>query len=152
MAPADGAPSRPGRSARPGWSAAAVLYAGQRARVRRADQPGNDPGDENDNLARYAIDGNPATAWQTQYTYGNPVFSGLKTGTGLILDMGGPVRLRSVTVTFGSAPGADVSIEVGNHNTLAASTLSTFTTVARAQDIGGTYTFHGPARLKGGTC
>jgi len=41
-----------------------------------------------------------------------------------------------------------VSIEVGNHDTRAAATLSTFTTVARAQDIGGTYTFTctGPAR------
>ena len=141
-------PSGPGRPARPAGPAAAVLTPVSAHGFDALTSPGSDPGDENDDLARYAIDGNPATAWQTQYYYGNPVFSGLKTGTGLILDMGRPVRLRSVTVTFGPAPGADVSIEVGNHNTRAASTLSTFTTVARAQDIGGTHTFTytGPAR------
>jgi putative peptide zinc metalloprotease protein len=134
-------PSGPGRPARPAGPAAAVLRPVSAHGFDALTSPGNDPGDENDDLARYAIDGNPATAWQTQSYYGNPVFSGLKTGTGLILDMARPVRLRSVTVTFGSVPGADVSIEVGNHNTRAASTLSTFTTVARARDIGGTYTF-----------
>ena len=111
--------------------------------------PGSDPSDENDRLAGYAIDGNPATAWQTQYYDGNPVFGGLKTGTGLILDMGRQVRLRSVTVTFGPTPGADVSIEVGNDNTLAASTLSTFTTVATARDVGGTYTFECTSAARG---
>lgn len=96
---------------------------------------------ENGSLAGYAIDGNPATAWQTYYYLGNPVFGGLKTGSGLILDMGRQVRLSSVTVTFGPTPGADVSIEVGNDDTFAASAPSTFTTVATAQDVGGTHTF-----------
>jgi putative peptide zinc metalloprotease protein len=138
-------PDRPGRPAGP---AAAVLMPVSAHGFDALTGPGSDPGDENDDLARYAIDGNPSSAWQTQHYFGNPVFAGLKTGTGLILDMGRPIRLRSVTVTFGPAPGADVSIEVGNHNTRATSTLSTFTTVARAQDIGGTYTFTctGPAR------
>jgi putative peptide zinc metalloprotease protein len=141
-------PSEPGRPADPAGAAAAVLRPVSAHGFDALTSPANDPGDENDDLARYAIDGNPATAWQTQYYYGNPVFSGLKTGTGLILDMGRPVRLRSVTVTFGSVPGADVSIEVGNDNTRAAATLATFTTVAGARDIGGTYTFTctGPAR------
>ena len=140
--------SGPDRAASPAGPAAAVLTPVSAHGFDALTSPGSDPGDENDDLAGYAIDGNPSTAWQTQDYYANPVFSGLKTGTGLILDMGRPVRLRSVTVTFGPAPGADVSIEVGNHNTRATSTLSTFTTVARAQDIGGTYTFTctGPAR------
>ena len=55
--------------------------------------------------------------------------------------MGLPVRIRSVTVTFGPVPGADVSVEVGNRDTLTAATLGTFRTVARADDIGGTRTF-----------
>jgi putative peptide zinc metalloprotease protein len=89
----------------------------------------------------------PAAVLRPVSAHGFDVLS-LKTGTGLILDMGRPIRLRSVTVTFGPAPGADVSIEIGNHDTRAAATLSTFTTVARAHDIGGTYTFTctGPAR------
>ena len=46
-----------------------------------------------------------------------------------------------MTVTFGPVPGADVSIEVGQRDTLTAATLGTFRTVARADDIGGTRTF-----------
>ena len=119
-----------------------------------------DPNDENDALAGYAIDGNPATAWRSQYYLGNPVFGGLKAGSGLILDMGRRVRLRSVTVTFGAEPGADVAVEIGgNHTTggshtiggsgtLAAPALGTFTTVATADGVGGTHTFRtsSPAR------
>ena len=100
-----------------------------------------DPGNENSALAPNAIDGNPVTYWPSQYYLGSPVFGGLKQGTGLILDMGRPVVIGSVTVTFGPARGADVSIEVGNHDALTPATLSTFRTVARADDIGGTYTF-----------
>jgi putative peptide zinc metalloprotease protein len=100
-----------------------------------------DPHNENDNLARYAIDQDPATSWQSQYYLGNPVFGGLKAGSGLIVDMGRKVRLKSVTVTFGSAPGADVSIRAGNDDTLAASALPSFTTVATAHGVGGRHTF-----------
>jgi NedA-like, galactose-binding domain len=103
--------------------------------------PAEDPGNENDQQARFAIDNNPATFWNTQYYLGSPVFGGTKVGTGLILDMGKPVRLSSVQVTFGPIAGADVQIEVGNNNTRAPSTLSTFTTVARATSVSGTYTF-----------
>jgi len=98
--------------------------------------PGADPSDENDDQAGYAIDGDPATAWSTQHYLASPFFGGLKSGTGLILDMGRRVRLRSVTVTFGVTTGADVAIEIGNDDTLAAATLSTFTTVATADDVG----------------
>ncbi len=112
------------------------------------DTPG-DPRDENDNLARYAIDKNPATSWQSQYYLGNPVFGGLKIGSGLIVDMGRKVRLASVTVTFGSVPGADVSIKVGNDDTLAASTLPAFTTVAAADGIGGRHVFKIAKSVKG---
>jgi hypothetical protein len=103
--------------------------------------PSDDPGNENDQLANLAIDGNPTTSWNTQFYIGNPVFGGTKTGTGLILDMGKPVRLSSVRVTFGSIPGADVQIKLGNNNTRAPSTLSTFTTVARGTDLAGAHTF-----------
>jgi putative peptide zinc metalloprotease protein len=122
-------------------AAAAVLTPVSAHGFDALSSPGSDPSDENDNQAEYAIDGDPATAWHTQYYIGSPAFGGLKEGAGLILDMGKQVKLSSVTVTFGATPGADVSIEAGNDNTLAASTLSTFTTVATGHDIGGTYTF-----------
>jgi serine/threonine protein kinase len=99
-----------------------------------------DQGNENSNEAQFAIDNNPATAWHTQY-YFSPKFGGLKTGTGLILDMGKPVKLSSVTVTFGSIPGASVRIELGNNNTRAPATLGTFSTVAKMSNASGTVTF-----------
>jgi len=109
-----------------------------------------DPYDENDAVARYAIDTNPATAWQSQYYLGNPVFGGLKAGSGLILDMGRRVRPRSVTVTFGPEPGADVKIEVGDDADLAASALPAFTTVAAADGVGGgTRTFPAARSVSG---
>jgi putative peptide zinc metalloprotease protein len=138
-APASSASAR--RPARPPRRPAAVLTPVSAAGFDALVGLQGDPFDENTNEASYAIDGNPATAWQTQYYMGSPVFGGLKKGTGLILDMGKQVRLRSVTVTFGPTPGADVSIEIGNDNTLAAATLSTFTTVATGDDVGGTHTF-----------
>jgi NedA-like, galactose-binding domain len=109
----------------------------------------DDPGNENDQLANLAIDGNPSTSWNTQFYIGNPVFGGTKTGTGLILDMGKQVRLSSVRVTFGSIPGADVQIKLGNNNTRAPSTLDGFTTVASATNVAGTHTFTVPSRTTG---
>ena len=141
-------PHRPARPARV-VPAAVVLTPVSAHGFDALANPGSDPGDENDKVASYAIDGDPATAWSTQYYYGNPVFGGLKTGSGLILDIGKQVRFKSVTVTFGPTPGADVSIEVGNSDTLAASTLSTFTTVARARDVGGRHTFTCTSRDRG---
>jgi hypothetical protein len=129
-------PATPARRARP----AVVLTPVSAHGFDPLDVSG-DPNDENDAEARYAIDGDLATAWRTQYYLGNPVFGGLKAGSGLILDMGRAVRVRSVTVTFGSAPGADVAIESGGDDTLAASTLPSFTTVAAADPIGGRHTF-----------
>jgi hypothetical protein len=107
--------------------------------------------DETSASAAQAIDADPATAWHTQYYLGNPVFGGLKKGGGLILDMGRPVRISSVTVTFGPAPGADVSIEIGNTEVGNTDTpaLGTFRTVASDGDVGGTHTFKASGRARG---
>jgi hypothetical protein len=113
------------------------------------DVYGSGSSDENDQFAPLAIDGNPSTDWYTQFYLGNPVFGGLKPGTGLILDMGKAVKLSSVQVAFGPAVGANVAIEVGNSNVRAKSTLATFTTVAQATNLGGTYTFHSTSSATG---
>jgi hypothetical protein len=63
--------------------------------------------------------------------------------------MGREVRLTSVTATFGSAPGADVSIKVGNDGTPAASALPSFTTMATADDIGGQHAFKATRAVRG---
>src|SRR5262249_57537581 len=104
-------------------------------------RPADDPENENDQLAKFAIDSNPSTSWNTQFYVDNPVFGGLKSGTGLILDMGRPVRLSSVQITFGSIPGANVQIKVGDNNSRDASALSSFKTVASATRVAGNHTF-----------
>jgi hypothetical protein len=92
--------------------------------------------------AALAIDGSPATAWSTQYYLGNPRFGGLKNGSGLLLDMGKTVKLSSVTVTFGSTAGANVSIMIGNDGSADPASVSSFATVAQQDGIpGGTTTF-----------
>ncbi len=64
-----------------------------------------------------------------------------------MLDMGKPVRLSSVEIQFGPEAGADVRIEIGNTNARDPATVSALTTVAHANDVGGTHTFtaHGTA-------
>ncbi len=44
----------------------------------------------------------------------NPVFGGLKNGSGLLLDMGKSVTLSSIQLTFGPTAGTNVTIEIGN--------------------------------------
>ena len=68
---------------------------------------------DNPQLASRAIDGNPATAWTTNW-YGMPRFANVQEGTGLLLDMGHPVTITGAGVTLGNAPGADFQLRVGN--------------------------------------
>jgi len=142
-------PSRPARPAARPALRIRVLTPVSASGFDPLASPGSDPSDENDALAQYAIDDDPGTAWQTQYYLGSPFFGGLKTGSGLILDMGRRVRLSSVTVTFGPVPGADVAIEVGDNDTLAAAALPAFTTVAAADGVGGTHTFTAARSARG---
>jgi serine/threonine protein kinase len=77
--------------------------------------PVSDEGlDESDTNAANAIDGNSSTPWTTHFYDNNPVFGGLQQGSGLLLNMGQTVKLSSVTVTFGSIPGANVEIKIGS--------------------------------------
>ena len=149
QAPALPRPSRPARPATRPARRIRVLTPVSASGFDPLASPGSDPSDENDALAQYAIDDDPGTAWQTQYYLGSPFFGGLKTGSGLILDMGRRVRLSSVTVTFGPVPGADVAIEVGDNDTLAAAALPAFTTVAAADGVGGTHTFTAARSARG---
>ncbi len=101
----------------------------------------NDAGNENSQWAPNAIDSNPRTAWTTQW-YRTPDFGGVKSGTGLLIEMSKAVTFRSVVVTFGSAPpGVDVKLLVGNSATRSAANLNSMTTVASANGVSGTVTF-----------
>ena len=97
-------------------------------------------GDDDPAEASKAIDGSASTAWHTSY-YFSHLFGNLKKGTGLILDMGRPVRLSQLTVQFGASCCAHVMIEVGNSNTASAATLSTFTPVQSSSTAQGSMTF-----------
>jgi hypothetical protein len=56
-----------------------------------------------------AIDASTATAWQTDW-YLSAEFGNLKPWTGLLIDMGHPVRITSVRILLGSTPGADLAV------------------------------------------
>jgi len=75
--------------------------------VQSLDPP---PGDnsERDAEAPLAIDGDPATAWTTE-TYNAQKFGGLKDGVGLLVSLGQPSTVSSMTI---SAPGAGGTFEI----------------------------------------
>jgi hypothetical protein len=66
--------------------------------------PEGDPSEENPEDTDNAVDGDPATSWTTMTYRGNPALGGLKSGVGLMLDLGRDVEARSVTVRFGGSP------------------------------------------------
>jgi hypothetical protein len=107
----------------------------------------SDTGNENTNQAMNVLNGN-SEGWSSQ-EYFTAELGHLKPGTGLILDMGKPVRLSSITVKFGPNPGTDVQIKVGNSDTRSGANLQSMATVASASDIGGTHTFNTTSKATG---
>ncbi len=73
-------------------------------------------GDENNELAPAAIDGNSASAWHT-FWYTTPRFGNLKPGTGLLLDLGGPATITRARLLLGASTGADVELRIGDRVT-----------------------------------
>ncbi|MGH3473175.1 MAG: protein kinase family protein [Nocardioidaceae bacterium] len=61
-------------------------------------------GNENPGETHLAVDGNPATAWQTKNYFGNPRLGGLKPGVGLILDLGSAQTVGLVDLTLVGSP------------------------------------------------
>ena len=89
-------------------------------------RPGDDPQD-----AGLAVDGNPGTAWHTDW-YTTPRFGNLYPGVGLLLDMGHRITVNKVRVRLGPALGAHFQIRVGSKPNLAALPV-----VARSAGPGG---------------
>jgi serine/threonine protein kinase len=139
-----GAPGASGQTSSSSSSSASSAAASNVLRPVSANSfdPLGGSGDENGNEAKYAIDNNPSTFWHTDFYDNYPNFGNLKAGTGLILDMGGPVRLSQVVVQFGTICCTHVDIEIGNDNTQASSTLNTFTQVQSSDNAVGTTTFN----------
>ena len=67
---------------------------------------------ENDSQAPLATDGNPTTAWKSEHY--RSTFS--KSGVGLVLDAGKPVKATRVVVTT-DTPGYSAAIQVGSSST-----------------------------------
>jgi hypothetical protein len=66
--------------------------------------PESDNPEENPEDAPKAIDGDPATSWTTSTYYNDPALGGLKSGVGLMVDLGSDQQPRSLTVRFKGAP------------------------------------------------
>jgi len=130
------------RGARPSASStsASVLTPAGATGFDPLSTPQEDPSNEQTPLAKFAIDNNPATAWESQW-YRTPEFGMLKSGSGLLIDMGKPVRYSSVTVTFGPEPGAHVELLVGSSSARSKANLDSMTMVASETSPTGTYTF-----------
>lgn len=63
-----------------------------------------DPPEENSDLAPLAVDGDPGTAWETVTYQRRPDLGGLKSGVGLLLDLGDVHRVSTVRVTLVGEP------------------------------------------------
>src|SRR5207249_2325656 len=74
--------------------------------------PSGGHADSHADTAPKATDGDPASYWYTQI-YATPDFGGLKSGLGLVLDAGGPVKLKTVTVST-TTPGFTAQILAGD--------------------------------------
>ena len=75
------------------------------------DPPPGDGHEDNQGVG-LATDGNPTTFWETEH-YTTQNFGGLKTGVGLVLDAGSPVKLSGLAVTT-DTPGFTAKIEAGS--------------------------------------
>ncbi len=73
------------------------------------DPQGDPPFDEHPELVPLAIDGDKATAWRTNRYTQNLGPTGLKTGLGLVLDLGSAKTVRAVRLTL---PGGPTSVQV----------------------------------------
>jgi hypothetical protein len=78
------------------------------------------------------IDDGGTQPWYSSW-YATPELGNLKSGTGLLFDMGNAVTISSVRLALGSEPGADIQVRVGNSETMAG-----MATVASAADAGST--------------
>jgi hypothetical protein len=96
---------------------------------------------ENVSQAPSAIDGKASTYWATN-TYKNyPKFGNLKSGTGLLINMGKQVRLGKVEVSVGSICCTTAEIYLGNSNAPSQTALQSFKLVGHSATGTGTLTY-----------
>jgi eukaryotic-like serine/threonine-protein kinase len=87
--------------------------------IRGVDGAAYDPlGDrgEHDEDAAYAVDGDPATSWETD-RYNSARLGGLKAGVGFVLTLDTPREARQLKLTL-TAPGADFTVYATDEDTV----------------------------------
>ena len=97
--------------------------------------PQGDPPEENPNLAPLAVDGKPGTAWETMTYRNNPRLGGLKSGVGLLVDLGKPAKVSTVKLTLMGSP-TSVQILAAPDATSAPTSTDGLDTVATREGVG----------------
>ena len=75
--------------------------------------PEGDDGTENEGDVPLSFDGDPATTWSTLTYQGSPALGNLKSGVGVVYDLGGEHSLAAVTLAT-TLPGSTMEIRTGN--------------------------------------
>ncbi|MEV0406526.1 serine/threonine protein kinase [Actinoallomurus sp. NPDC050550] len=101
-----------------------------------------DPSGDDGFTTAVTPDGSPSHVWRT-HGYTTAHFGNLRTGTGLLLDMGRPGQITNVRITLGTAADADLQVRIAASTTFE----HAFRTVARAPHAAGAtdLTIGGPA-------
>ena len=110
----------PARASAPGTGNAALVWH-RPPNISSFDPEGD--GQENDGAVGLAVDRDATTAWTTDSYRDNPHFGGLKSGVGLLIDLGHPVSVRVAELAL-TAAGSDVEIRAGNRAPAQADDLS----------------------------
>jgi hypothetical protein len=100
--------------------------------VRDFDPEGSD-GTEQSGTVPNAFDSDPTTAWLTD-GYGSASFGGLKSGVGLLVDLGTPTRIASVQVGL-LAPGASIELRSSDQPGESAADFTTLDRESKAKQV-----------------
>jgi hypothetical protein len=99
--------------------------------------------------AANAIDGSASTFWHTDSYQNHPNFGNLKTGTGLLIDMGKQVQLSQVQVSVGKICCTTAEIYLGNSAALSKTALNNFTLVGKQTTGTGDLTYSVSSKTTG---
>jgi hypothetical protein len=86
---------------------------------------------ENNSQAAHVYDGDPATTW-TSELYNSTRFGNLKTGVGLLLDLGQPTSVHQVTIDLANGP-LDLTVYAATGPSLQGATVIGSANAARGQ-------------------
>jgi hypothetical protein len=97
------------------------------------DPPPGGDGNEKGDRVRLALDGNPATAWETEGYVENMGPGGIKPGVGFLLDYGRPISPREIRITFAGGP-TSFELRAGD---VKATTIGPYAVQASANGVNG---------------